>query len=457
MKFCDKLQKIRKENNITQEELADKLGVSRQAVSKWESGMAYPDTEKLIQISKIFNISLDELINDSKDSNSIKKDNKFNIMETLDMIIKFIIKSFSMFWSMKFSEKVKCLLEIGFLILGIFILAHISNLIIIEIIRRIFMFLPSNIVGIICQIIDAILYVGWIILGFIIVIRIFKTRYLDYYVIINDDNVSERVIEEPIKELKDKKEYKVVIRDPEHSSFNFMKKIGKAIMFMFKCFCIFISLPIIVGFIFMVIALVISLSYLFSGLFFNGISLAILGGIIFIYLIIEFMYNVIFNRSNTYNRIFIMFIISISLIGIGIGLSFTSLNNFKIIDNKEEKKEELLIDWDDKLVIQEVMNLSDNNIVIDNSINNIKLDIVTNIDNNINAYSNYVYGRNMEDYKVIHFNYNYSSMDMFKKIIDDLKNKKINKYYDNYYRIDKIYISQDNLTKLKENNKNYYQ
>ena len=54
MKFCDKLQKIRKENNITQEQLADKLGVSRQAVSKWESGTAYPDTEKLIQISKIY-------------------------------------------------------------------------------------------------------------------------------------------------------------------------------------------------------------------------------------------------------------------------------------------------------------------------------------------------------------------------------------------------------------------
>ena len=53
MKFCDKLQKIRKENNITQEGLADRLNVSRQAVSKWENGETYPDTEKLIQISKI--------------------------------------------------------------------------------------------------------------------------------------------------------------------------------------------------------------------------------------------------------------------------------------------------------------------------------------------------------------------------------------------------------------------
>ena len=66
MRFCDKLQKLRKENNITQEGLADKLNVSRQAVSKWESGTGYPDTEKLIMLSKILNVSLDELVNDSE-------------------------------------------------------------------------------------------------------------------------------------------------------------------------------------------------------------------------------------------------------------------------------------------------------------------------------------------------------------------------------------------------------
>ena len=101
MKFNEKLQKIRKEHNITQEGLADRLNVSRQAVSKWESGLAYPDTEKLIQISKMFNISLDELINDTegnKNSNNTK--NKlFNIKETFDIILNFIGKTLNMFWS----------------------------------------------------------------------------------------------------------------------------------------------------------------------------------------------------------------------------------------------------------------------------------------------------------------------------------------------------------------------
>ena len=51
------IKEIRKDNNLTQKDLAKKLGVTYQAVSKWESGTAYPDTDKLIQISKIFNVS----------------------------------------------------------------------------------------------------------------------------------------------------------------------------------------------------------------------------------------------------------------------------------------------------------------------------------------------------------------------------------------------------------------
>jgi len=55
MKFKDKLRKLRKNNNITQEQLADLIGVSRQAVSKWESGLSIPDMEKIIELCKIFN------------------------------------------------------------------------------------------------------------------------------------------------------------------------------------------------------------------------------------------------------------------------------------------------------------------------------------------------------------------------------------------------------------------
>lgn len=62
MEFSEKLQQLRKKNNLTQEQLAAQLFVSRTAISKWESGKGYPSIESLKSISKYFLISIDELL-----------------------------------------------------------------------------------------------------------------------------------------------------------------------------------------------------------------------------------------------------------------------------------------------------------------------------------------------------------------------------------------------------------
>lgn len=62
MSFCENIKQIRKEKGISQEELADLLDVSRQAVSKWEQGVGYPEVDKLLLLSKKLNISLDSLM-----------------------------------------------------------------------------------------------------------------------------------------------------------------------------------------------------------------------------------------------------------------------------------------------------------------------------------------------------------------------------------------------------------
>ena len=59
MSFGDNLRTIRKQKNISQEDLASRLNVSRQAVSKWEQNSGYPEMEKLIQLSAILEVSLD--------------------------------------------------------------------------------------------------------------------------------------------------------------------------------------------------------------------------------------------------------------------------------------------------------------------------------------------------------------------------------------------------------------
>ena len=60
--LAEKIQQLRKQIGLSQEELAEKLNVSRQAVSKWESGACVPEVEKLIELSRLFGVSLDELL-----------------------------------------------------------------------------------------------------------------------------------------------------------------------------------------------------------------------------------------------------------------------------------------------------------------------------------------------------------------------------------------------------------
>ncbi len=68
MTLGEKLSKLRRENNYTQEQLADLLGVSRQAISKWEQDVAFPETDRLIQMSDLYDCSLDYLLKDKADA-----------------------------------------------------------------------------------------------------------------------------------------------------------------------------------------------------------------------------------------------------------------------------------------------------------------------------------------------------------------------------------------------------
>ena len=67
MIFAEKLVILRKKAGLSQEELADKLGVTRQAAYKWESNQSMPDIEKLKILSKLFDVSIDNLLNDKED------------------------------------------------------------------------------------------------------------------------------------------------------------------------------------------------------------------------------------------------------------------------------------------------------------------------------------------------------------------------------------------------------
>ena len=76
MEFNEKLQSLRKQKGLTQEELAEALYVSRTAISKWESGRGYPNIDSLKEIAKFFSVTIDELLSSDEVLSIAEEDNK---------------------------------------------------------------------------------------------------------------------------------------------------------------------------------------------------------------------------------------------------------------------------------------------------------------------------------------------------------------------------------------------
>lgn len=85
MEFNEKLQELRKNKGLTQEELAEALYVSRTAVSKWESGRGYPNIDSLKEISRFFSVTVDDLLSGEKLLFIAEKENKSNMRELCNL------------------------------------------------------------------------------------------------------------------------------------------------------------------------------------------------------------------------------------------------------------------------------------------------------------------------------------------------------------------------------------
>ena len=90
MEFNEKLQQLRKNHNLTQEQLAEQLYVSRTAISKWESGRGYPNIESLKCISKLFSVTIDELLSSDELITLAETENRSNLKK-IYMVISGIV------------------------------------------------------------------------------------------------------------------------------------------------------------------------------------------------------------------------------------------------------------------------------------------------------------------------------------------------------------------------------
>src|SRR5574344_11547 len=268
MRFCDKLPKKRKENNLSQEQLADSLDVSRQAVSKWESGSSYPDMEKMISMCKILDCKLEDLMDDGVIGNS-NKENKINFNESFNEFLKYVEKTYNMFCMMTFKEKMKCIFEMIFVLLIIlfsgYIIYTLTNMAILNLLT----YIP--VVGnVINKVFASLLNIALIIVGIIILIHLFKIRYLDYFDISADKKIDQKDDEnvDNIKNgLKDKHE-KIIIRDPKNSSLSFFHLFINILLLIVKIFTAFIGAAAAIAFVFIIVFGVISLCNVSYGMIF---------------------------------------------------------------------------------------------------------------------------------------------------------------------------------------------
>ena len=310
MKFCTKLQKLRKEKHLSQEQLADMLDVSRQSVSKWEGGSTYPEMDKLIEICKIFNVTLDDLTNDNVKEFTNKKTSKNNISNLVYSILDLIKRSYEMLRHMTFKNILSCIIEMLFIVLLFIIFRKTIFNVIYNLGTDLFAVFPYNVSSVLSSIWHTLLEVVFIILAVIIFTYIYKIRYLDRY----EEMYKEEHVEKPLENNIKQEKNKDIKTDKAN---NFFDVLSSIFMFFIKIFVIFMGLPFIFSLVFLGMMLIIYLVLLLSGVLYIGMLFIIISSIIF---------STLHLLSNT-KLIELLYFIPYFILGLTFSITYIKTNN----------------------------------------------------------------------------------------------------------------------------------
>lgn len=462
--FAENIKKIRKDNNLSQEELAEKLGVSRQAISKWESSQAYPEMDKIIQLCNEFNLNIDDLLN--KDIREVKgeEETKNNLNKYVDDFLNFITDTITLFSNMTFKSKIKCIFEQCVIMFILFIIFAILYVILRESFSSIFHSItPRKIYNALSSLLEGVYILSSCTISMIILIHIFKTRYLDYYKNLKKEISEEQKKEEQTKKEKEdketpietlnrknkimykKNENKIIIRDPKHSEYKFINGLFKFIIGMIKFFALCIAISLCMVLITLFIAFTLTFLIYKTGLLFIGtLGMIITSSIVNIILIL-IIFNFVFNRKSDKKKLIWTFIISLIIFGISCGSAFIGSLDFEIVEeNKDNMKTSYLeIEMKDNMFFYSYDNVE----YIEEDISNIKVEYTINDYFEVDYYDN--------DNGSFHiWTQCINPMKLIKDEIKSINNKKIINLNNAIYNI-KIHASKENIDKLKSNELNH--
>ena len=451
MKFCEKLQKLRKEKGYSQEQLADLLDVSRQSVSKWESGTTYPEMDKLLSLCKIFNVSLDELTNDEITDKNIMDKKKNNFSNIFYAILDMINKSIEMFKNMSKKELAKCITELIILFLILLVLKIPFNYINASV-RDIFINFSPKAFDILNSIWLFLSNVIYLILFVTIFIFVYKSRFLDKYngVAKVKEKVNKEESEEKTEEPElTKKEIKVVEKEEKHS-FVIFDVLGRLFTIFIKICLFFILMPVLLFFIALVICTTLSLIAEFIGIHFIGIFIALLGATVVLGIITELLIRFLLSSTIPFKRMFWVFMSSIVVFGIGCATATYEFTRVEYIDrlpiNAKLENEEYVFDMQDNLVVS-IGGYYDLEYVVDDT-------LTDQIKVNVLYYEDYlsmnveIFNKYLNAYSYVPWNKTMNYLDLLK---DDLKDKVLYNYDGLSNAKITITTSSSNIETLKNN------
>lgn len=463
MKFGENLQKLRKEKGISQEQLAEQLGVTRQSVSKWESGNSYPEMDKIVAICNLFHCDMDVLINKDITEEREKKDASSVVKEIFSGVTNYVKKTIYLFEHKSLKDIIKMCVQV-FIIICVILLFAIPFMLLKEIVVSLF-YTGNNWFSIFfAKFWNFIFNGGYAILAIATFLYIFKIKFLDNEEIIVEEvedktQNSEEVSEDNSSKTdssKSSEKKKVKIIKVKKNDFSLLDLLVKAITVCLKCLFVLFLIPIIIGTIMLLIGLVLLIVLIFKGLFLAGTILLFLGGIVFAIVLIELMLDFIFNLKFSKRRIIITIISSIVVSSIGLGLSIWYFLNLNVINDvptsfKTETKEEIYTMTDDFLIHYDDYSFN-TRFVEDNSLTNqvrVRIDYYT-IANDVSLERN--------DNEVY---LNYETVDgvnikqITDSVIKDLKNNQIHTY-DQLGQVSiTITTSKINVDKIQDNYQKY--
>lgn len=460
MNFANNIKAIRKENNLSQEQLAEKLGVSRQSVSKWESSQSYPEMDKILLICKLFDCDIGELMNDNIKEVNETKQQKTKVNKAIEDFFDYITRFVEMFMAMTFKQKIKCIFEQIFNAGVLTLICLLGWAIFGSILDGIFGFMEASWYSGIMSIFQSIYIIVAVVLAITILLHIFKIRYLDYYEIIKPEiKTDEEDDEEPIenknvesqdneqnepkrKSLFSRKREKIIIRDPKHSSSKFLVSIMKAIVVFFKIFLGLIGICVAIGFVCLTALLITTFLFAKTGLLFIG-GFSIIAALLAInYVVLRSIYNFLTSRKSRKNITAWILIISLAVSGVGVGFTLVGTTRFDIVDTHETTKTEFIVPMQDKLAVA-----SGHCPVkyVETDSNEIKIEVTHSKYSKIKLES-------YNDIVEVWVDDDIKAFERLRAIIKTINNKQINSYlFDNPIDDVILYSSKANIERIKAN------